>query len=88
VKGCDKPGRDIPCTFNAWIRRFKGVDLPIGFLANDVERDPDFPEEDHFGEILEHIARKRGGDADIVETFVLAWNYYLASKRPRGLSAL
>lgn len=72
--------KGIPWTFKTWIANFRGVDLPIGDLADDILRDDEFPEEDYFGEILEHISIKCRYDSDIIETFVLAWNYYLASK--------
>lgn len=73
-------GKKIPWTFKTWIVRFKGVDLPIGDLADDVARDPEFPEEDYFDEILDHISAKCHHDADVMETFVLAWGYYLSSR--------
>lgn len=72
----------IPWTFKTWIIRFKGVDLPIGDLADDIAKDESFPDEDYFLEIWEHISSKCGHDPDILETFSLAWNYYLASKDP------
>lgn len=74
--------REIPWTFKNWIVCFKDVDLPIGDLANDISGDPDFPTEDYFGEILEHIDNKCKGAPDVIETFVLAWSYYQASKDP------
>lgn len=62
----------------------KGVDLPIGDLADDISRDADFPEEDYFDEILERISTKCRHNPHTIETFVLAWGYYLASKDPSG----
>lgn len=55
-------GNEIPWTFKTWISRFKGVDLPIGDLADDITRDSDFPEHDDFGEIHEYINQKSKGD--------------------------
>lgn len=72
----------IPWTFKSWIVRFKGVDLPIGDLANGIAKDADFPDEDYFGEIWGHLSTKCKCNPDIMETFALAWNYYLASKDP------
>lgn len=74
--------REIPWTFKNWIVCFKDVDLPIGDLAKDISMDPDFPTEDYFGEILEHIDNKYKGDPNILEIFTLTWGYYLASKDP------
>ncbi len=72
----------IPWTFKAWITCFKNVDLPIGDLANAIASDGNFPEEDYFIEIWEYISLKCKNDSDTLETFALAWNYYLASKDP------
>lgn len=74
--------REIPWTFKTWILKFISVDLPIGDLATDIASDEDFPDEDYFGEIYDHICTKCKGDSDILETFALAWSYYLASKDP------
>lgn len=71
---------EIPQTFKTWIVNFKGINLPIGDLADDVSRDANFPEEDCFDEILEHIGSKSRHNPYVIETFVLAWGYYLASK--------
>lgn len=70
----------IPWTFKTWITHFKDVDLPIGDLANDIAKDDSFPDEDYFGELWEHISSKCKNDSEIMETFALAWGYYLASK--------
>lgn len=72
-------GTIIPWTFKTWIVRFKDVDLPIGDLANDILRDSEFPDEDDFGVILEHIYDKTR-DSEVIEAFALAWNFYQASK--------
>lgn len=70
----------IPWTFKTWIVHFKGVDLPIGDLANDIAKDDSFPDGDYFGELWEYISSKCKNDFEIMETFALAWSYYLASK--------
>lgn len=74
--------QSIPWTFKTWIVLFKDVDLPIGSLASDIAKDGSFPEEDYFSELWDHISLKCKNDSDIMETFALAWNYYLASKDP------
>ncbi len=74
----------IPWTFKTWIANFESVDLPIGDLARDVARSEGFPEEDYFGELLDFIGVKCGYNSPVIETFVLAWGYYLASKDPSG----
>ncbi len=70
----------IPWTFKTWIAEFDNVDLPIGDLAHDILRDPDFPEEDHFGTIHEHLYAKAGGNPAVMEAFTCAWSYYLATR--------
>lgn len=77
-------GELIPWTFKTWIVNFVSVDLPIGDLAQDIASDKDFPEEDDYGEICEHISTKCKRDSAILETFALAWGYYVASTAPSG----
>ncbi|QHT61727.1 hypothetical protein GXP70_18265 [Paenibacillus lycopersici] len=70
----------IPWTFKTWIACFKGVDLPIGDLADDILRDSSFPDEDDFGLILEHLSTKSKGNSNVLETFALVWSFYQVSK--------
>ncbi len=72
----------IPWNFKTWIANFESVDLPIGDLARDIVKYEDFPEEDYFGELLDYISQKCKCDPLVIETFVLSWGYYLASKDP------
>lgn len=72
-------GIPIPWTFKTWISKFEGVDLPIGDLAYDIQRDPDFPEDNDFGIIHEYITYKTS-DSGIIETFVTVWNFYLSTR--------
>lgn len=72
--------QQIPWNFKDWIIRFKEVDLPIGDLASDIAKDENFPTEDYFGEIWDYLSLNCRNDSDILETFSLAWSYYLASK--------
>ena len=72
---------EIPWTFKSWIANFKAVDLPIGDLARDVDRDPEFPESDDFSEIAAHVLRHWGADGPVLSVLAEAWSYYLASTR-------
>lgn len=72
-------GTEIPWTFKTWLANFKKVDLPIGDLATDITKDKNFPDNDSFSEILEHL-QSQTSDPDVIETFMLVWNFYLASK--------
>ncbi len=60
----------------------RALTSPIGDLANDIAKDEDFPDEDYFQELWDHISSKCKANSDILETFALAWSYYLASKDP------
>lgn len=71
--------KQIPWTFKSWIANFKDVDLPIGDLASDILEDTNFPEDDDFDTIHAYIYSK-AHHSSVVETFVITWNYYLASK--------
>ncbi|ENH96685.1 hypothetical protein J416_09314 [Gracilibacillus halophilus YIM-C55.5] len=73
------PGTPIPWTFKTWIANFKGVNLPIGDLADDIMSDPDFPEVDSFNAIHDYLYEK-ASHPNVMETFILAWNFYQASK--------
>lgn len=71
---------EIPWTFKTWIANFQGVDLPIGDLASDIAKDPDFPDDDDdFSEIYDHLQSKRSC-RQALNTFVIVWNFYLISK--------
>lgn len=73
--------KEIPWTFKTWIANFKGVDLPIGDLAEDIARDSSFPDEDYFGEIIDHLRSKAWNNPDVLEAFTHAWSFYQASTR-------
>ncbi|BFH59416.1 YozE family protein [Paenibacillus azoreducens] len=73
------PSEPIPWTFKTWIKNFKGVDLPIGDLAEDISKDTFFPDGDDFSDIHAYIC-ERANDPAVIETFVLVWNFYQASK--------
>ena len=68
----------IPWTFKTWILKFKGVDLPIGDLANDVSEDSNFPDDDDLSEIYDYLISKHATEP-VLDTFVTSWNFYLAS---------
>lgn len=74
----------IPWTFKSWVVRFQGVDLPIGDLAEDVAKDPAFPDVDDFELLKEHIEARSGLNRAAVAVFEEAWGYYLASAGPEG----
>lgn len=66
-------------TFKTWLANFKEVDLPIGDLAKDILGDEEFPDDDYFGDILDHLQSRRACP-EAIETFSTVWNFYLASK--------
>ncbi len=65
----------IPWTFKTWIALFKGVDLPIGDLADAISKDEDFPDEDYFDEMWEHISQKSKYDPDYYVTRAVGFTY-------------
>lgn len=69
---------EVPWNFKTWISNFEAVDLPIGDLARDINKDPDFPRDDFFGDILTHLQDQRAS-SEAVETFCEVWNYYVVS---------
>lgn len=69
----------IAWTFKTWVANFKDVDLPIGELSHDVERDVEFPDTDDFYDLVSYIARKSGYDTEIIETFRVVWSFYQSS---------
>lgn len=68
-----------PWTFRTWIANFETVDLPIGDLARDISTDSDFPDDDDFELIYDHLRHKSASHAAL-ETFVLVWNFYISSR--------
>lgn len=73
-------GQKIPWTFESWISRFENVDLPIGDLAKDIASDENFPTLGNFETIYEYISLV-SKNVVIIETFCLAWNFFIASTR-------
>jgi len=70
---------EIPWTFKTWIANFKNVDLPIGDLADDISRDPAFPDSEDYSVLRSYIVRKQQHPA-VLETFETVWKFYQASK--------
>lgn len=68
--------------FKTWVLHFKGVDRPIGDLANDIEKDDDFPTENDKSVIRDYLERKSDFriTSKVLETFDNAWDYYLKDK--------
>lgn len=64
--------------FKEWIAHFKNIDLPIGDLAKDIYESKDFPEDDNLIDILNYLLSKKASE-EAIQTFIQAWEYYLAS---------
>lgn len=74
--------RDLPApSFYEWLILFKGVDRPIGDLAQDVLQDPDFPKHGSFEEIFDCL-QSRCASRVALETFCDAYTYYKLDVRP------
>jgi len=76
-------GSEIPWTFKTWLANFKGVDLPIGDLAEDVLSDPNFLDDDEweFFDMAEHINQKSHNSVAVMDAFLAAWEFYLRTRR-------
>ncbi|WHX50523.1 YozE family protein [Paenibacillus woosongensis] len=71
--------KTIPWTFKNWIANFNGVDLPIGDLAQDISRDPNFPDSEDREELRSYLSSKAKHHA-VIETFETVWDFYQASR--------
>ena len=70
-------------TFNKWILKFNGVDLPIGDLANDILNDHKFPElksrqDIHKG--FDYLKFKIGAGELELDVFVSSYVFYWNSQ--------
>lgn len=54
---------------------FRGVDRPIGDLAQDALRDPDFPKHKNFKEIRDHLQAKHASQ-EALKTLDDSYVYY------------
>ena len=65
-------------TFKEWVLHFKDVDRPIGDLATDISKDPEFPIENNKELIRDYLSDKAQPAIvlQVLETFDNAWSYY------------
>ncbi|MED2140225.1 YozE family protein [Bacillus thuringiensis] len=50
-------------TYKEWLLKFKGVDLPIGDIAMDVELDDNFPNTKDYESIREYLETNPTSDS-------------------------
>lgn len=62
-------------SFVDWLKEFKGVDRPVGDLADDVFRDNDFPDST-YDEMLEYLEYEAGASNAAIDTFKKAYIAY------------
>lgn len=62
-------------SFYEWLVLFRGVDRPIGDLAQDALRDPDFPKHKNFEEIRNHLQAKHASP-EALKTLDDSYVYY------------
>ncbi|MFC2738961.1 MAG: sterile alpha motif-like domain-containing protein [Prevotella sp.] len=62
-------------SFYEWLVLFRGVDRPIGDLAQDALRDPDFPKHKNFEEIRDHLQAKHASQ-EALKTLDDSYVYY------------
>lgn len=65
-------------TFRRWIESFKDVDLPIGDLARDIKRCPDFPNSNDYEELRYYIVSK-GASTEALDTLRSVFDFFLDS---------
>ena len=62
-------------TFKTWIKEFRGHDSAIGDLADDINRDKEFPSSKKFEKIAEYLISKRACSGAI-DAFTKAFMQY------------
>lgn len=67
--------KSLALSFYEWLVLFKGVDRPIGDLAQDALRDPDFPKHKNFEEIRDHLQAKHASQ-EALKTLDDSYVYY------------
>lgn len=70
--------KQIPWTFKTWLANFKGVDLPIGDLADNFLEDPNFPDSDDYYALRRFILEKKYDEA-VLDAFRVSWKFYKLS---------
>lgn len=63
-------------SFKEWLTKFKGVDRPIGDLANDVLSDLKFPDIDNQKEIISYLQHEKNADLIVIKVFKDVWKAY------------
>lgn len=66
-------------TFKEWIVKFSGVELPIGDLAREIERDKRFPNSIIYEEIVDYLEFEVNAAPSVMDTFERVYKYYLDS---------
>lgn len=66
-------------TFKTWLACFKDVDLPIGDLARDIERDAESPDTEDFDRLRYYFSSK---GKHVLDAFIPVWDFYQSSTRP------
>jgi len=66
--------------FKEWLMHFKNVNLPIGDLAKEIERDENFPNTSDKEIILEHLESHNAMDG-VINTFEYVYAFYKEDKK-------
>lgn len=66
-------------TFKEWIVKFSGVDLPIGDLARDIERDKRFPNSIIYEDIVSYLEYDANASQSVMYNFERVYKFYLES---------
>lgn len=66
-------------TFKTWIKQFQGENTPIGDLADDIQRDKNFPATSDFEKMTTYLINHNACD-DCIREFAGAYIEYMTGE--------
>lgn len=66
-------------TFKTWIKQFKGENSPLGDLADDIQRDKNFPATRDFEKMVNYLINHNACD-DCIREFAGAYIEYMTGE--------
>ena len=66
-------------TFKTWIKQFQGEDTPIGDLADDIQRDKNFPATRDFKKMTSYLINHNACE-DCIREFAGAYIEYMTEE--------
>jgi len=65
-----------PMNFKKFMKKYSGEDEPIGDLADDMYRDPNFPKSSKFEDNYRYLRFNASADSYVLDAFWDAWQEY------------